>query len=269
MAPRAILITGTSSGFGRAVAEALHARGDLVFGSSRSASPPPAPFPQLRVEVGDQASVEAAVAEVVARTGRLDAVVANAGSGLAGAVEDTPAEEAGALLDTNLLGVHRLCRAALPHLRAGGQGRVVLIGSLAGRVAIPFQAFYSASKFALLGYARALRLEVKPLGVQVCLVEPGDYATGFTAARRLASGAGPASAYQARLREALQVMERDERANPDLRPVVRTVLRALDVPRPRLCWPTATWLQRVQVALAPYLPEALVEWLVGQTYRVG
>ncbi len=216
-----VLVTGTSSGFGQAVATALHARGDQVFGTTRAAAPPPGPFPTLTAEVGDEASVEAAVAQVVARAGRLDAVVANAGWGLAGAVEDTTAAEAWAQLDTNVLGVHRLCRAALPRFRAQGHGRIVIVGSLAGRVAIPFQAFYSASKFALLGYARALRLEVKPLGVQVCLVEPGDYATGFTAARRLASGGGPGSAYQARLREALEVMERDERANTDLGPVVR------------------------------------------------
>jgi NAD(P)-dependent dehydrogenase (short-subunit alcohol dehydrogenase family) len=146
---------------------------------------------------------------------------------------------------------------------------VVNIGSLAGLIPIPFQGFYSASKFALEAYSQALRSEVKPFGVTVCLVEPGDYATAFTANRRRAAASSPASPYAPRLARALEVMVRDEQANPDLRPLVATVLRALDAPRPPLRFPTATLAQRVLVALEPFVPDAVVEWALEATYNLG
>jgi NAD(P)-dependent dehydrogenase (short-subunit alcohol dehydrogenase family) len=269
-APRVILVTGTSSGFGRAIAQALHARGDTVFGTSRRPAGSEAPFPQLALDVGDEASVQAAVQAVLERAGRLDAVVNNAGGGLAGAIEDTSVAEAQAQLDTNFFGVHRVVRAVLPHFRARGQGRVVTLGSLGGLVPIPFQAFYCASKFALEAYCQALRIEVKPFGVQVCLVEPGDFATGFTGHRRLAAAAARADGpYAQRLERALAVMVRDEQSNPEVAPVVRAVLRALDAPRPPLRLPVATLTQRILVALEPFLPDAWVEWALEKTYQVG
>jgi short-subunit dehydrogenase len=196
-------------------------------------------------------------------------VVNNAGGGLAGAVEDTTVAEAQALFDANFFGVHRVCRAVLPHFRAQGRGRVVNIGSLAGLIPIPFQAFYSATKFALEAYSQALRSEVKPFGVTVCLVEPGDYATAFTANRRRAAASGDRSPYAPRLDQALAVMVRDEQANLDLRPLVATVLRALDAPRPRLRFPTGTLAQRLLVAVEPFVPDALVERALEATYRIG
>jgi NAD(P)-dependent dehydrogenase (short-subunit alcohol dehydrogenase family) len=267
--PRVIFVTGSTSGFGRAIALALHARGDRVFGAARKPEAAPADFPQLVMDVTDEAAVEASVARVVEQAGRLDAVINSAGWGIAGAVEDTTPAEAMAQLDVNFLGVHRVCRAVLPRFRAQGHGRVVNVSSLAGLVPLPFQAFYCASKFALEAYSQALRLEVRRFGIEVCLVEPGDYATGFTASRQRTRASLPEGPYAAAREAALQVMERDERANPDLRPVVRTVLSALDTRRPRLRWPTATFDQRVLVALAPFVPARLAEWVLAKTYRVA
>jgi NAD(P)-dependent dehydrogenase (short-subunit alcohol dehydrogenase family) len=264
-----ILVTGTSSGFGRAIALALHARGDQVFGTSRSAQPPDAPFPQLRLEVTDEASGEAAVAAVLKQAGRLDAVVNNAGSGLAGAIEETSVAEAQAQLDTNFFGVHRVCKAVLPHFRQQGHGRIVTIGSLAGLISIPFQGFYCASKFALEAYCAALRLEVKPFGVKVSLVEPGDFSTGFTANRRRNAQLTPERAYAARLERAVAVFARDEQANPDLQPVVKAALRALDSASPPLHLPAATLVQRFLAAVAPFLPGRFFEWAMSKIYDLG
>ncbi len=263
---RVILVTGTSSGFGRAIAEALHARGDHVFGSSRSQSPPPAPFPQLTLDLTDEASVQTAIDAVIERAGRIDAVVNNAGYGLAGAIEETSSAEALAQVDTNLLGVHRVCRAVLPHFRARQSGRLVTIGSLAGLVAIPFQGFYSASKFALEGYCAALRIEVKPFGVHVSLVEPGDFATGFTNNRRRAALCS--DAYAERRERAIAVMRRDEQANTDLRPVVAAVLTALDAPRPPLHLTAAALHQRILARLSALVPARWVEWALTALYEV-
>lgn len=262
---RVVLVTGTSSGFGRAIASALHARGDRVFGTFRS-SPVAAAFPQLTLDVGDEASVEAGVEAVLKEAGRIDAVVNNAGWGLAGAAEDTTVAEAQAQLDTNFFGVHRMCRAVLPYFRRQGHGRFVIVGSLAGLVAMPFQAFYCASKFALEGYAEALRMEVKPFGVHVSLVEPGDYATGFTGSRRRSAGSGLGSPYASSLERAIAIMARDEQANPDVTPVALTVLAALDARTPPLRLPTASLEQRLLLAIKPFIPTAWVEWVVERTY---
>ena len=264
---RVVLVTGTSSGFGRAIALALHARGDRVYGTARSA-PTPADFPQLALDVTDEASVNAAVEAVLKQAGRLDAVVNNAGYGLAGAVEDTSVAEAQAQFDTNFFGVHRVCRAVLPHFRAQGHGRIVIVGSLAGKVALPFQGLYCASKFALDGYAEALRMEVRPFGVQVCLVEPGDYATGFTSNRRRSAASGAGSPYGEMLERALAITIRDEQANEDLSPLARTVLRALDLPRPSLRLPTATLAQRLLLVVRPFVPDGWVEWVVEKLYEL-
>lgn len=272
VAARIVLVTGASSGLGEAVARSLAASGDRVYGTSRrplaTGLDSTGAFRLIGMDVEDERSVAAAVALVVAEAGRIDAVINNAGNGIAGAIEDTSVEEALAQFNTNFFGTHRVCRAVLPQLRRQGGGRIINISSLAGIIPLPFQAFYSASKFAVEAYTEALRIEVRPHGIRVSMVEPGDYATGFTAKRRTAAAATSASVYFERMTRAVAIMARDEQANRDLGPLVRTVRRALDAPRPRIRYPTATLLQRTLVALKPFLPAALVERLLADTYGV-
>ena len=197
--PLVVLVTGASSGIGKACAELLFARGCRVYGTSRQA--PRALVeartsdlaPLLRMiplDVTSDDSVDAAVGVVLACEGRLDAVVNNAGFGVAGAAELTTIEEAREQFETNFFGTVRVCRAVLPVMRQQGSGRILNISSIAGRIGIPFQAFYSASKFAIEGFSEALRMEVAPFGVKVVLIEPGDFRTGFTAARKWRTGDG-------------------------------------------------------------------------------
>lgn len=182
-AGRVALVTGASSGFGLFIANDLHAAGYRVYGASRRAvGGPDGGFQAIAMDVDDDASVAAGVGAIVAREGRLDVLVSNAGIGIAGSLEDTTTQEAKAQFETNFFGNHRVCRAALPHLRAQESSHIVVIGSLAGLFGIPFQGMYSASKFALEGYCESLRIELRHTGVRVAIVEPGDFATGFTAA---------------------------------------------------------------------------------------
>ncbi|MFQ6615104.1 MAG: SDR family NAD(P)-dependent oxidoreductase, partial [Fidelibacterota bacterium] len=109
----------------------------------------------------------------------------NAGYGIGGPLEMTAVEEAKEQFETNFFGVHLVNRIVLPYLRDQGHGRIILIGSIGGRIGLPFQGMYSATKFALEGYAEALSMEVKEWGVEVLLVEPGDFATGFTGERKI------------------------------------------------------------------------------------
>ncbi len=236
---KVVLITGASAGLGEAAAEHLARRGHQVYGTSRRASWPDAGSAtnpeHLPMDVTDEASVERAVSEVIEREGRLDVVVNNAGVGIAGAVEDTRPDEAQAQFDTNLFGVHRVCRAVLPTLRAQGAGLIVNISSIGGLVTIPYQGFYSASKFALEAMTDALRLELRPFGIAVCLIEPGDFRTGFSDARQLVEGHGPDSPYYETGQRAIAAMDRDERNGADPREVA-TLLEALIAarsPRPR------------------------------------
>jgi len=206
---KVVLVTGASAGIGRACAERLRDAGWVVVGASRRASAPDG-VAGMAMDVDDDDAVRQGVAQVLERHGRVDAVVAGAGWGLAGAVEDTPVDEAKAQLETNFWGAVRVVQAALPAMRAQGGGRIVFIGSIGGVVAIPFQGFYSASKFALEGLAEAMAYEVAPFGVRVTVVEPGNVRTDFTAARRMASGAQSDDAYRPALDRAVGVMERDE-----------------------------------------------------------
>ena len=184
------------------------------------------------MDVDSDDSVRAGVAEVLARHGRIDAVVASAGWGVAGAVEHTTIDEAKAQVETNLWGATRVVQGALPGMRAQGGGRIVLVSSIGGVVAIPFQAFYSASKFALEGFGEALAYEVAPFGIDVTLVEPGNVRTDFTANRKMAVASVDDDVYSSALGLAVGVMERDEANGVAPDAVAAVVQRTLDARRP-------------------------------------
>jgi len=265
--PPVVLVTGTSSGFGRAIAAALAAAGHRVFGTVRSlTSDAPDNVTNVMLDVNRDDSVAQCVGEVLAAAGRIDAVINNAGFGIAGAIEDTSVAEAQAQFETNFFGTHRMCRAVLPHLRAQRSGYIINISSLAGHVPLPFQGLYSATKFAIEAYSATLRMELRPFGIAVSMIEPGDFATGFTANRRLTLATTPGSPYFAACRGALERMSRDEQANADLSPVTDAVRTILATPRPALHYPRATAVQRAFVALQPFLPQSLAEFLIRDTY---
>lgn len=264
-----VFITGASSGLGRATAEHLHAHGYRVYGTSRKPdAAPDLPFPLLAVDVGDEASVRQAVEEVVTREGRLDVVLNNAGYGIAGAVEETTPEEAMRQLDVNVLGALRVCRAALPVMRRQGSGLILNVSSLGGRVGLPFQGWYSASKFALEGLTEALRAEVAPFGVRVVLLEPGDFRTGFTAQRQWTAESGEGSAYGARARRCVAVMEADEQAGAHPEQAARLVRRIIETPRPRLRYAVGPFSQRAIMALRAFIPDGLFAWGLRKYYRL-
>lgn len=265
---RVVLVTGASRGIGHACATHLAARGLVVWGGSRSASPCGAGVEPVAIDVDDDTSVAAAIAAILGRHGRIDAVINNAGFGLAGALEDTSLDEARAQFETNVFGVLRVCRSVLPHMRARGRGHIVNIGSIAGRIALPFQGVYSASKFALAGMTEALRHELVHDGIAVSLVEPGDFRTGFTDARRVTAASGATSGYHARFSAAVATMARDERTAPLPDRVGPLIAGILDDPRPRLRYTTGPFLQRFAVHLRPWLPAALFEWIIRRTYGV-
>jgi NAD(P)-dependent dehydrogenase (short-subunit alcohol dehydrogenase family) len=230
--PKVVLVTGASAGIGLACADLLHRSGWTVAGASRRGTTAGGSWHGLVMNVDDDDSVRDGVGGVVSAHGRIDAVVAAAGWGVAGPVELTAVGEAKAQLETNFWGCVRVVQAALPLMRAQGGGRLVLISSIGGVLGIPFQAFYSASKFALEGYGEALAYEVAPFGIDVTLVQPGNFRTDFTASRRMAAAAEGDSVYGPALARAVGLMERDEINGAPAGDVAAVVQRVLAARRP-------------------------------------
>jgi NAD(P)-dependent dehydrogenase (short-subunit alcohol dehydrogenase family) len=228
---RVALVTGASAGLGRAIADQLAAAGWAVTGASRRGTSG-AGWNGLVMNVDDDGSVREGVAGLREQAGGIDALVAAAGWGVAGAAEETTIAEAKAQFETNFWGCVRVVQAVLPQMRARRTGRIVLISSLGGVIGIPFQAYYSASKFALEGFAEALAYEVAPFGIAVTLVQPGNFATDFTASRRMAAATTGPSYYAAATAKAVTAMERDERNGAPPRDVAAAVQRVLESRRP-------------------------------------
>ncbi len=173
------LVTGVSSGIGRAAAAQLAASGFRTFGTVRSDSPPLPNVELVRLDVRDPRSIEECAATVFERTGRIDVLVNNAGGALTGAAEETTIDEARALFETNFFGVLRMTAAVLPAMRAQGGGRIINVGSILGFLPAPFMSIYAATKHALEGYSESLDHEVRRFGVHVAVVEPAFTKTGL------------------------------------------------------------------------------------------
>lgn len=169
-----VVVTGVSSGIGRAAAEKFAKRGCRVFGTVRSiASAVPLPGVELvQMDVRDDASVQSGIQTIIDRTGRIDVLVNNAGTSLIGAVEETSTAEATSLFDTNVLSILRTVQAVLPHMRAQRRGRIVNVSSVLGFLPAPYMGLYSASKHAVEGLTETLDHEVRQFGIRVALVEP-------------------------------------------------------------------------------------------------
>src|SRR5438876_3885367 len=183
-----ILITGTSSGFGRDTAETLHRAGHTVYASLRDAQGKNREAAEALRELGiktveldvrDDASVEVGVKNVLAEAGQIDVLVNNAGIGSAGVTEAFTAEQAKAIFDTNVIGLLRVTRAVLPSMRERRDGLIINISSILGRVTFPFLGIYGASKFAVEALTDSLRYELSQLGVEVVAVQPSAYPTNF------------------------------------------------------------------------------------------
>lgn len=174
------VVTGASSGIGRATAKALQSAGFRVFGTSRRAAAESSDgITMLACDVTDNASVATMVEGVLAKAGRIDLVVNNAGIGLIGGAEESSIAQAQRLFDVNVFGVARVVNAVLPTMRSQMSGRIINMSSILGLIPSPFNAFYASTKHAVEGYSESLDHELRPYGIRVVLVEPGVTRTAF------------------------------------------------------------------------------------------
>lgn len=257
------IVTGETSGIGLSTALALKEAGCTVYGFSRRGQSAQEGILHISCDITDEAQLQQAVAQVLEREGHIDLLVNNAGFGISGAVEFTSITDAKRLLDVNLFGTAQVIQAVLPAMRSQKSGRIVNISSVAAPIAIPFQAWYSVSKAGINALSCALENEVRPFGISVCAVMPGDIKTGFTAAREKCALGD--DVYQGRISRSVATMERDEQNGMDPAAAGRFIARVALKKSGKPLYTIGLQYQ-LFVLLSRLLPCRLINWLVGLIY---
>jgi hypothetical protein len=263
-----VFITGISSGFGLETARLLSQEGHTVYGTVRRQVEPLPKVNYFQLDVRDKQSVTDAVRQVVEKEGRIDVLVNNAGMGIGGPLEFATEEEIRLQMDTNFMGLVHCVDAVLPYMRQQKSGKIIALSSIGGLMGLPFQGFYSASKFAVEGYCEALRLEVKQQGIKVIVLRPGDFSTGFTGSRKKEVDEAALQAYPI-YKTAFDKVEHDE--NGGLNPVVlaKKISQIIQKRNPRNGYVVASLEQRLSVLLKRILPSKWFARILGRYYKLS
>jgi NAD(P)-dependent dehydrogenase (short-subunit alcohol dehydrogenase family) len=267
--PQVILITGASSGLGKAMAEHLASQGHIVYGTSRKPALAKLPYKMVVMDVTDEKSVLSATKEVISAEGKIDVLINNAGMGIGGALENFSEAETRKQLDTNFFGMASVVSAVLPFMRAKKTGKIINVSSIGGLMGLPFQGHYSAAKFAVEGYSEALSMEAKPYNIRVVLINPGDFKTGFTAARILTAVDSKGSDYDKNCRNAIAIMAKDEQGGADPMLLARTIGKIVKKNKPKFHYIIGRFDQRLIAHLKPFLPHSLMQWILMDHYKVS
>ena len=263
-----ILITGISSGFGRAMAEKLSSCGHKVYGTYRTLRERLENVTYIQADVTVDSQVEAVVTEVLEAEGRIDVFINNAGIGFGGPLEFATVEQARAQMDVNWLGMVRFMNRIIPVMRKQGGGRILCFSSIGGLMGLPFQGLYSSSKFAIEGYCEALRLETKDFGIKISVIEPGDFATSFTSQRRSSSSPEIHSAYPKYAR-ALASIEQDENSGLKAEYLAKKIERIVKSAHPACRYVIASPLQKLSVFAKRVLPAKWFARILALYYKLN
>lgn len=262
MEQKICVITGGTSGIGLCTALEMKAKGYEVFEISRRREGAEG-INHISADVTDEKRINEAVSYIMDKAGRIDVLINNAGFGISGAVEFTETADARKQFDVNFFGMVNMNKAVIPFMRRAGGGRIVNISSVAAPIAIPFQAYYSAAKAAINSYTMALINEVRPYGISVCAVQPGDICTGFTGAREK-SYAGD-EIYSGRISRSVAVMEHDEQNGMKPETAAHLIATVASAKKVRPIY-TIGFKYRLFCALVKILPAGLVSYIVGRIY---
>ncbi|HAF95907.1 MAG: short-chain dehydrogenase/reductase [Elusimicrobia bacterium GWC2_51_8] len=263
-----VLITGASSGIGRATAQLLLEEGYTVYAGARRLDKlkelEPLGAKVFPLDVTDDISLKNAVETVVKAEGRIDVLINNAGYGVNGAVEDVPMAEARRQFEVNVFGLARLTQLVLPVMRAQGSGKIINISSIAGKITMPLGGWYHASKHALEAYSDALRLEVGRFGIKVVLIEPGPIKTEWDSVA-LASlskcpGSGPYAPLADKLITKFRAGYRKGAPGPEV--VAAVILKALRSKRPGARYPVP-FQARIIIFLNWFLPDRVLDAVIN------
>ena len=263
-----VFITGISSGFGYETAKLLSQEGHTVYGTVRRAVEPLPKVNYISLDVRDKQAISDAVQQIVEKEGRIDVLVNNAGMGIGGPLEFATEEEIRLQMDTNFMGLVHCVDAVLPYMRKQKSGKIIALSSIGGLMGLPFQGFYSASKFAIEGYCEALRLETQSFGIQVVVLRPGDFATSFTGSRKKVADEAALQAYPI-YKTAIEKVEHDE--NGGLKPDVlaHKISEIIQKKNPHNGYVVASFEQKLSVFLKRILPAKWFARILGSYYKLS
>jgi short-subunit dehydrogenase len=265
---KVIFITGISSGFGKQTATLLANNGHTIYGTVRRLAEVEPNVNVLLMDLMKPDSITDAVQTVIKKEGRIDVLINNAGMHTGGSIETLPIDFVKMQMDTNFMGLVHLTRAVLPHMRKQGGGTIINFGSIGGLMGLPFQGYYSASKFAIEGFSEALRMEVKQFKVNVVVINPGDFHTSNSANRRgfLAnSGDDP---YQPQFEKTLAIIENDEAKGWSPEILAKKIAKIVECKKPKQRYVIASLEQKLAVVLKKILPGKIFEKILSGHYGI-
>ncbi len=273
MENKVILITGASTGIGLATAHLLMDKGMKVYAASRrggdnikSTHNVDGEIIHVKMDVNNEESIQTTVNLIIEKNKKLDAVFCNAGNGIAGSVEDSSSDEVKYQFETNFFGAVKTIQACLPIFRSQGYGKILATSSVAAIVPIPFQAFYSSGKVALLVFMQALAMELKPFGIECCTILPGDTQTEFTGSRKY-TGASQSnnSAYSITMKKSISKMEKDEENGVPALNIAKVIAKQITAKKMSVTVvPGIDY--KIIVLLFRVLPRRVSLWIVGKIY---
>ncbi|MDD4164310.1 MAG: SDR family oxidoreductase [Eubacteriales bacterium] len=256
------VISGASSGIGLSAAAMFYNNGYVVYSLSR-AKPEDNRILHIPTDVSNAQSVKDAVEAVITSEGRIDVLVNNAGFGISGPVELTDLSDAKSIFDVNFFGTFLCIKYALPYMRAQGYGHIVCVSSIAAVLPVPYQSFYSCTKSAINAFVLSLANEVRPFGIKVSAVMPGDVKTGFTSNRK--KSVSDNENYRAHEQRAINRMEQDEQNGMSPEKVARRIFKAATKKRPRVIYAVG-FSYRLFAVLQKILPAGFVNYIEGKIY---
>ncbi len=271
MSRRVVLVTGASSGIGLAISKYLASKGCIVYGTSRRVNDGEErdDFTFLQLDLDDAGSIRSAVERLIEREGHIDVLINNAGTGMAGAIEDTTTEEMVDLFRTNVFAPLDVCRQVIPHMRARQSGKIINISSIAGEFGLPFRGVYSAAKSALDRFSETLRMELAPWNISVSVIQPGDFHTNINRNRHIAAKSlTDQSLYRQAFDRIYTSISREVEKAADPERVGKVAWKIIRSPKPRMRYPAATHVQRMSISLNRVLPTHLFQKLLNMRYPV-
>ncbi|KXN99922.1 short-chain dehydrogenase [Aequorivita aquimaris] len=264
--PKIVLITGGSSGIGKAIGEYLSERGYQVFGTSRNPEKiTNSSFPLLKMDVNDTISVESVISEIINKTEKIDVVINNAGVGITGPIEETPESEIKKAFDTNFHGPINVIKAVLPQMRKQGFGHILNVTSIAAYMGLPYRGIYSASKAALEITIEALRMETLQFGIKMTNIAPGDFATNIAAGRYHAPELKD-SPYKKDYGNTLKLMNEHVDNGNDPLEMAKVVHKIIETENPRVHYKVGSSLQKFSIVLKRVLPDRVYERMLLKHY---
>jgi NAD(P)-dependent dehydrogenase (short-subunit alcohol dehydrogenase family) len=265
---KVVFITGISSGFGKKTAELLAAKGHIVYGTVRKETDTIKNVTTVKMDLLDPLSIKKAVEQVLQKEGRIDILINNAGAHTGGAIETSSIENIKLQLDTNVMGMVYMLKEVLPAMRQQREGTIINFSSIGGLMGLPFQGFYSASKFAIEGLSEALRMEVKQFNIKVVLINPGDFHTNNTANRRNFLTNAANDPYAGQFAKSLAIIEKDENGGWPPEVLARKIVKIVETNNPCQRYVIATAEQKLAVILKKILPSAWFMKILAPHYGI-